>query len=278
MFGRVLREPAGCRWEGVSTASKEAARPDTRHRARRVLAALAFLTVGGVLTGAWWVAGQEDRAHVETTAMTQNPPSSPTATTTSTAATRDAALARSYARDLGELATRSGVAVLPLGGGTAMTMGEQSGGVAWSTIKVPIAVAAGRENGWAATRGLATPAITVSDNDAARGLWDSLGGEARAAARVEAALAAAGDGETRVQPTVTRPGFTPFGQTQWPLVAQARAMAGLACEPSASETLKLMRGSCPSSGGGWAGGPTRRSREAGGPWNPATATSCGRWA
>ncbi|GAB96167.1 hypothetical protein BJY21_003124 [Kineosphaera limosa] len=177
-----------------------------------------------------------------------NTPSAATATTSPQAgaggeqARRNSApegvLAQRYARDLGQLATRSGIAIVPLGGGPAVVVGEQTSGVAWSTIKVPIAVAARQQQGWESR---ARAAITVSDNNAALALWASLGAGAAAADRVQAVLAAAGDPDTKVQPTVVRAPFTPFGQTQWTVPAQAQAMSGLACQPAAQETVGLMR-------------------------------------
>ncbi|AEX69471.1 hypothetical protein CIP107554_00774 [Corynebacterium diphtheriae] len=54
-----------------------------------------------------------------------------------------------------------------------VTAGTQAGVPAWSTIKVPISIAALRAN--PGNDVLMRQAITVSDNDAARALWDSLG-------------------------------------------------------------------------------------------------------
>lgn len=145
-----------------------------------------------------------------------------------------------YKRELGALSSRSGVAIVPLGGGTPIVLGSQTSGVAWSTIKVPIAVAAAELRGWRAIEAQARAAITRSDNDAARTLWASLGSGRTAAGRVEAVLAAAGDPATRVQHKVVRAGYTSFGQTPWALSAQARVMGGLACRPSAARVVDLM--------------------------------------
>ncbi|MDT9408463.1 hypothetical protein [Corynebacterium rouxii] len=54
-----------------------------------------------------------------------------------------------------------------------MTAGTQAGVPAWFTIKVLISIAALRAN--SGNDVLMRQAITVSDNDAARALWDSLG-------------------------------------------------------------------------------------------------------
>ena len=134
-----------------------------------------------------------------------------------------------------ELGGRSG-AVFSAGSGVTQVGGLTSG-AAWSTIKVPLAIAAlgdGLET-------LAVRAITESDNDSASALWESLGPPDVAAAAVERVLVAAGDTETRVQTEVVQPPYTPFGQTEWTLAAQQRFAAGLSGVPGAEPVLELMR-------------------------------------
>lgn len=104
---------------------------------------------------------------------------------------------------------------------------------AWSTIKVPLAVAALRNDPSLST--VALSAIAVSDNEAAERLWESLGGGEAAAEAVEKALRESGDTTTRVNPQVTRPGFTAFGQTVWPLEAQVGYAQYLSSAPGAAE-------------------------------------------
>lgn len=204
--------------------------------------AAAMLVIGAVAAGSW--------AHERPApSAAQGAPSlrlSDSAAPAASASPAAADLAASFNRDLGSLSSRAGVVVVPLGGGAPVVLGAQAGGVAWSTIKVPLVVAAREHRGWPAIRSSARAAITVSDNDAARALWASLGSGRTAASRVEAVLATAGDGTTRVQSKVVRAGFTPFGQTRWTLRAQARVMAALACQPSAAETVELMRKVVPS--------------------------------
>lgn len=96
---------------------------------------------------------------------------------------------------------------------------------AWSTSKVPLAIAAYRQD--PSTTALIDAAITVSDNASAQALWDGLGGGEQAAAAVGAVLAEAGDTSTQVQPYATREGFTAFGQTMWSTQAQASFAAAL---------------------------------------------------
>jgi hypothetical protein len=138
----------------------------------------------------------------------------------------------------------SGLAVSGVGLNRPVSqVGTLRDGVAWSTIKVPIAVAVEARAGshpTTAEQSLLTRAITVSDNSAAEELWASLGPPNAAAAAVRNVLASTGDTSTRVETRVLRPGFTSFGQTQWPLAAQQRFIAGLPCLPNAEPVLSLM--------------------------------------
>lgn len=139
-----------------------------------------------------------------------------------------------------------------LDGGTPVTGGTLDslpvpGPVAWSTSKVPVAVAALRavDDGTslsdaATVQDNVTAAITTSDNAAAQALWDSLGDPATAGAETEAVLREAGDTTTRVQTAVTRPGLTSFGQTSWTTTDQARFAAGLTCIPGAGPVVAAM--------------------------------------
>lgn len=115
-----------------------------------------------------------------------------------------------------------GIAIAPVDG-DATAFGELTSEVAWSTSKVPIAIAALR-NG-SANDSQVTAAITQSDNDAAKALWASLGGEAKQ--KTEAVLTEGGDRTTKVQDQAVRPEFTPFGQTKWSMADAAKFGAGL---------------------------------------------------
>jgi hypothetical protein len=143
-----------------------------------------------------------------------------------------------------------GVAVGPAGGGQALTAGSLTSGSAWSTIKVPIALAVLSEVGGparvsAAQRTQIERAITASDNAAAAQLFEELGrrhgGVAGAAAAVTNVLRASGDDATVVS-TQGRDGFSPYGQTEWSLAAQQRFMAGMVggCVGDAGSTRYLL--------------------------------------
>lgn len=151
----------------------------------------------------------------------------------------DRAAVASFAALEQELGGTSGIAVAAVGPrAEPSTVGTLRHGSAWSTMKVPVAMATVAA-GAGASDDMAR-AITASDNEAAERLWSSLGPPAQAGPVVERQLAAAGDTRTRVQTERIRPEFTAFGQTDWTLGQQARFVAGMKCVPSAAPVLELM--------------------------------------
>ena len=159
-------------------------------------------------------------------------------------------------------------------------LGTVDGGVAWSTSKVPIAMAA-IEAGTANANDL-RQAITASDNAAAERLWSGLGPPTKAARLADAQLRAAGDASTRMEATTLRSEFTAFGQTAWGVADQARFVAGMACTKTGPQVLRLMGQVIP--GQRWGLGRTGAAAQMKGGWGPgispgrATAGSTGRWA
>lgn len=119
------------------------------------------------------------------------------------------------------------------------SLGRWSTGVAWSTIKVPLAIAALRSDPVRA-HDLVVKAITQSDNPASEHLWSQLGEPAQAALQVQAVIQECGDQTTVVESSRLRPGYTAFGQTQWTLVNQARFAAHLAADPDATAVVNVM--------------------------------------
>jgi hypothetical protein len=132
-----------------------------------------------------------------------------------------------------ELGGRSGAVF----GDPPIAVGTLQSGPAWSTIKVPLAIAALAQSPEAEVE----RAITESDNDVALALWQQLGPPEVAGAAVERVIAAAGDTETRVETEVVQPPYTSFGQTEWTLAAQQRFAAGLPALAEAEPVLELMR-------------------------------------
>jgi hypothetical protein len=128
-----------------------------------------------------------------------------------------------------------GVAIVSAGADVT-SFGEWSDGVAWSTIKVPLAVAALRAD--VAQADQLSAAITRSDNAAAEELWSQLGDPA--AQLVQSVLREAGDPVSVVESRRLRAEYTPFGQTRWSLADQARFAAGLSRVPGSSRVTDLM--------------------------------------
>ncbi|MFZ3270012.1 MAG: hypothetical protein WBS15_10445 [Mycobacterium sp.] len=137
------------------------------------------------------------------------------------------------------LPATTGIAIATAVGSSAVSFGTWSTGVAWSTIKVPLAIAALRAGSDSAE--LVFKTITQSDNGAAEELWSQLGDPAEAAQRVQAVIHEAGDTATVVESRRLRSEYTPFGQTQWSLAHQAQFAAGLPHIPDASRVVDLTR-------------------------------------
>jgi hypothetical protein len=148
-------------------------------------------------------------------------------------------LANSFQELSGSLPATIGIAIAPVGTTDVAAYGSWSSGVAWSTIKVPLAIAALRADRSRAA-GPATEAITQSDNAAAEKLWSQLGQPTQAAQQVRAVIAEAGDPTTVVESRRLRPGFTAFGQTRWSLRRQAQFAAYLPCLADSAPVMALM--------------------------------------
>ncbi|MFI6168049.1 hypothetical protein ACIBCN_14805 [Nocardia sp. NPDC051052] len=132
-----------------------------------------------------------------------------------------------------------GMAIMPVGGDQVVSFGDWTSGPAWSTMKVPLAIAALRLSGGNPSYA-ATAAITASDNAAADTLWQSLGGNQQAAQAVQQVLREGGDAKTTVPATRSRPENSAFGQADWSLTDQVRFAAHLPCLPESAPVINLM--------------------------------------
>jgi hypothetical protein len=179
-----------------------------------------------------------------------------------------AALAADFARLETQLQAVAGIAVSAVGDGqTPMMFGQWQSGPAWSTIKVPLIIAALREERPPEVTDAMTAAITESDNAAAESIWASLGDPVNAARKVDAVLRETGD-PTTVQSQRVRPEFSAFGQTEWPLTDQVRFTSVAVCDKANAPVFALMGqvesdqrwgiGALPDSRfkGGWGPSPT----------------------
>lgn len=109
---------------------------------------------------------------------------------------------------------------------------------AWSTIKVPIGLAAlqAAEGSLpAAAKQDVTDSLTRSDNNSAIRLFRGLSEQGEPALVVDGVLAANGDPNTRVNAKA-------FGLTQWSMPDSARFAAMLPCAAHADEVLQVMGG------------------------------------
>ncbi len=159
-----------------------------------------------------------------------------------TAAAREAeAFAEGFASVQRRLSGPASVALVPVGGGRVLAAGELETGVAWSTSKVPLAIAALRASDSAQTRRDVTTAIRDSDNPASARLWAGLGLGERAAAKVEAVLREAGDRTTQVPAGRSRPPYSSFGQMQWSTPDAAGFAARLPCLAGSGPVVAHMR-------------------------------------
>ena len=148
-------------------------------------------------------------------------------------------LARGFGAVAAQVGVPVGVALAPVGRGDSrpIMLGDNTPQVAWSTIKVPLAVAAERQNGPSTAE---SNAIINSDNASAEALWSSLGSDAVAARKVTAVLREGGDTQSTVPAQRLRAGFTVFGQTVWTLPAAATFTAHLPCMPGTAHVVSLM--------------------------------------
>lgn len=229
---------------------EEQKRRRRRRRAAGLFAALVLLGTGGYAatqalnrTGQAQPGGARESTAPSTTSPTVETrprPSGPVKTALLTAA--DRASFRRLERNLGGT---SALAVSAVGlDRPVQEVGRLPEGVAWSTIKVPIAMAVEKRaegQPTASEQSLLTRAITASDNSAAEALWSDLGPASAAAAAVRNVLVSAGDTSTQVETRVSRQGFTSFGQTRWSLAAQQRFIAALPCLPNSQPVLSLMQ-------------------------------------
>lgn len=175
-----------------------------------------------------------------------------------------AAFAELAASERGQLS----IAVAPVGGSAApMVFGDLGAPVAWSSSKVPLAIAVERTPQGAGLRSTMRRAITASDNDAAIQLWQSLGQPSAAAAATDRVLRDFGDPVTKTQSRQVRPPYTAFGQTTWTLVDQTRFAAHLPCRAEAAPVYAAMGQVIPDQSWGLGRLPSAHFK---GGWGPST--------
>lgn len=135
-----------------------------------------------------------------------------------------------------DLATEVGIAVHDAAG--VQQAGTLLSGVAWSTVKVPLALAAVRND--PETLPLMQAAIEESDNDATEMLWQSLGDPHSARLQVEGVLRETGDEITVVDGDHWEENSRGYGDTEWLPAAQAKFATQLRCLEGSEPLLKSM--------------------------------------
>lgn len=249
--------------------SRRARSKETRPRRSLLLvvliAAMAAIGIvgGGVVIGRNISPGPDAQ-----TSSAPSPQPAPVPASTGTPAAPPAADGGQFASEFASLAAQLnatvGIVVRPVGAGpTPVTAGEWSTGTAWSTIKVPLAIAGLRESDQVTDAMRA--AITQSDNEAAESIWQSLGEPTEAAKKVEAVLADAG-APTTVESQKVRPEFTAFGQTTWSLADQATFLSSAVCDPVDAPIMELMGQISPDQRWGLGGIPGAKFK---GGWGPS---------
>ncbi|WP_260853565.1 hypothetical protein [Corynebacterium glyciniphilum] len=143
--------------------------------------------------------------------------------------------------DLPDVAGEAGVVLLDAGDGRSGGSLADLADAAWSTSKVPLAIAAlNNAPGDETLAGQMRQAITASDNDAAEALWASLGDPQDAAAAVQDVLREGGDMTTTVPAEKRRAEFSTFGQTTWTLDDQVTFASELRCVSGSDPVLDAM--------------------------------------
>ncbi|KAB7741388.1 hypothetical protein GA707_17725 [Nostocoides sp. F2B08] len=163
---------------------------------------------------------------------TPRPTPTVTASATPTLVEPDAALTEAFDEEVARLGGSYALAWLDAEG--LHLLGSAPGSTAWSTIKVPLSVAALEADPGAATWTDVEAALTRSDNAAADALWAGLGDPEAAAAAVDAVLTAYDSPATRTESERVSPPFSPYGQTVWSVTDAARFAGALACAPAAT--------------------------------------------
>lgn len=184
-------------------------------------------------------------------------------------------LRRAFASLENKLGAEIGATIGSPGRPPALVLGSRESGSAWSTIKVPMALALIEEPGPLTSRqsSLIAAAISVSDNQAAEAIFGDLvrkhGSKEGAAGAIEEVLREAGDQATQVS-VVGRDGFSPYGQTEWSLPLQhlfiSRLAASCIGDPDARE---IVLGHMREVGDAWGLGAVGAELWKGG-WGPGT--------
>lgn len=160
------------------------------------------------------------------------PPASASEMTSTSVAATDTAQVLQSAVDAAVAAFGGTAGIAVSDGTTATSAGDDTAYPAWSTSKVPIAIAALRQD--PSLTAPAAAAITASNNEAAETLWLSLPEGAADQVLAEGGL------QVSMNTVKIRPEFSVFGQTAWSPSSQATFAANLPCVAGSAPVLDLM--------------------------------------
>jgi hypothetical protein len=192
----------------------------------------------------------------------------PDPTTVSAGDPAVASLQADFAQFEPTLHAQAGIAIGAVGSTNApTTLGDWQTGPAWSTIKIPLALAALRQDDSHTITDPMKAAITESDNAAAESIWATLGSPVEAATKVQDVLKGTGDQDTIVPSEKRRAQFTIFGQTDWSLTHQVQFISSAFCDNANTPILALMGQIEP--GQSWGLGTIAGTQFKGG-WGPST--------
>ena len=152
---------------------------------------------------------------------------------------------------------RAGIAVAPTNGdaSSVTSWGSWPGGRAWSTIKVPLAIAASNHSGGtlsgsgypygacsaaSSVNSAIASAINSSNNCSAWNLWQYLGGNSSTAANAVMNTLKAGKDTSTVVPSSPTGGGLTSGQANWSIANQALFAANIASVPDHHYTFSQM--------------------------------------
>ena len=122
-----------------------------------------------------------------------------------------------------------------------VTVGELTNLPAWSTAKVPLALAVIANGDGEALRPTILAALSSSSNEAADTLWQSLGPDDQIRSQAVTALfRQAGDQVTTVPAQQLLPPYSVFGQTQWSTAAQLEFLQMMPCLTGAGQVMADM--------------------------------------
>ena len=144
---------------------------------------------------------------------------------------------------IANLENQQGVAVSVawVDAGEIRTAGSLTDFPAWSTSKVPLALALYKNGLASGQEGNISAAIQLSDNGAAEAMWAALApDDVQRAARMGEIFRDAGDAATTVPSTHLYPGYTIFGQTSWSTSSQVAFLMNFDSLPGSAQVKSYM--------------------------------------